>query len=321
MELDENVQPASSRRSYTLSKDVLPPLETLVVTIVGSTELDGELFPAAMLVEERSVANDLLAEADAMIYDLQNQLIFVRQELTEAHETLASQYCNKGGKLDDEPCTDIDNSDSTEANLRVLYPLDRFGIAKNPAVFASGNHTIAVVQADSFVNVNGNPYPIELFLSSDMKFTLLTLGLNGANSIYACPFCTMHRDNRWDMSKAEAHFTNTVVRTLATLRCGFATNGKIAAQHKGSIHRPLTSIPLHHVKLDELHDFEELYTMISSESPPLNAADDIHQKHGSMKQFSCQGVEKHNDDAKRNYFSSNQWDAPAEDRVQAGRAA
>eukprot|EP00731_Ephydatia_muelleri_P006941 Em0003g1189a len=356
MELDENVQPASSRRSYTLSKDMLPPLETLVVTIVGSTELDGilsvaipnrlledwansrstdtsfvallnerieddimsfnpdatrletqlyrrslsvasklrktrgakridvlfgststtifkgELFPAAMLVEERSVANDLLAEADAMIYDLQNQLIFVRQELTEAHETLASQYCNKGGT------TDIDNSDSTEANLKVLYPLDRFGIAKNPAVFASGkkklksgflgkvlssqerlisfcyhmlslepsigqylsglgNHTIAVVKADSFVNVNGNPYPIELFLSSDMKFTLLTLGLNGANSIYACPFCTMHRDNRWDMSKAEAHFTNTVVRTLATL----------------------------------------------SESPPLNAADDIHQKHGSMK--------------------------------------
>ena len=38
MELDENVQPASSRRSYmyTLS-------ETLVVTIVGSTELDSIL--------------------------------------------------------------------------------------------------------------------------------------------------------------------------------------------------------------------------------------------------------------------------------------
>ena len=27
----------------------------------------------------------------------------------------------------------------------------------------------------------------------------------------------------------------------------------MAAQHKGSIHRPLTSIPLHHVILDELH--------------------------------------------------------------------
>ena len=43
MELDKNVQLASSRRSYTLSKDVLTTLETLVVTIVGSTELDGIL--------------------------------------------------------------------------------------------------------------------------------------------------------------------------------------------------------------------------------------------------------------------------------------
>ena len=32
-------------------------------------------------------------------------------------------------------------------------------------------------------------------------------------------------------------------------------------------------------------------------------------------QFTIQyysGVEKHNDDAKRNYFSSNRWDAPAD---------
>ena len=46
MELDENMQPASSRRIYTLSKDMLPPLETLVVTIVGSTEHDGILSVA-----------------------------------------------------------------------------------------------------------------------------------------------------------------------------------------------------------------------------------------------------------------------------------
>ena len=43
-----------------------------------TTIYKGELFPAAMLVEERSVANDLLAEADAMMYNLQNQLILVR---------------------------------------------------------------------------------------------------------------------------------------------------------------------------------------------------------------------------------------------------
>ena len=58
--------------------------------------LKAELFPV-----ERSVANELLAEADAMIEDLHDQLMLVRQELTESHETLASQYCNKGGKIDD----------------------------------------------------------------------------------------------------------------------------------------------------------------------------------------------------------------------------
>ncbi|KAL5471209.1 hypothetical protein EMCRGX_G029300 [Ephydatia muelleri] len=38
----------------------------------------------------------------------------------------------------------------------------------------------------------------------------------------------------------------------------------------------------------------------------------IIRQYGNLKQFSCQGVEKHNDDAKRNYFSSNRWDAPAD---------
>ena len=62
------------------------------------------------------------------------------------------------------------------------------------------------------------------------------MGLNGANSIYAYQFCMVHHDNRfeltkpptvkcgtnimafsrWDMSKPEAHYTNTAVRTLVT---------------------------------------------------------------------------------------------------------
>ena len=52
------------------------------------------------------------------------------------------------------------------------------------------------------------------------------------------------------------------------------------------------------------------------------------RQYGNIKQFSCQGkglcfcihsplhpdvgVEKHNDDSKRNYFSSNHWDAPGD---------
>ena len=58
-------------------------------------------------------------------------------------------------------------------------------------------------------------------------------------------------------------------------------------------------------------------------------------QYGNLKQFSCQdwnalyffldsylctsGVEKHNDDAKRNYFSSNRWDALADIMMTAYR--
>ena len=69
--------------------------------LLGSTIHNGELFPATMLVEERNVAIDLLANTDTMIEDLQDQLMLVRQDLTEVHETLDSQCCIKGSKLDD----------------------------------------------------------------------------------------------------------------------------------------------------------------------------------------------------------------------------
>ena len=97
-------------------------------------------------------------------------------------------------------------------------------------------------------------------------------------------------------------------------------------------------------------DFEDLYNLLSNETPTPNASDEVHLKgkrwielflriksdghqrkfvtpymhamvyhipyairqYGNIKQFSCQGVEKHNDDSKRNYFSSNRWDAPGE---------
>ncbi|KAL5469472.1 hypothetical protein EMCRGX_G030729 [Ephydatia muelleri] len=36
------------------------------------------------------------------------------------------------------------------------------------------------------------------------------------------------------------------------------------------------------------------------------------RRYGNLRMFSGQGVEKHNDDAKRAYFSSNKWDAAAE---------
>eukprot|EP00731_Ephydatia_muelleri_P010190 Em0005g776a len=94
----------------------------------------------------------------------------------------------------------------------ILMPVGRY-------LSGIGNHTIAVVkgaedydtistafaatfqeidglQQLGFVAVNGVSYNIDLFFSSDMKFMLTMLGLNAANSIYACPNvqCTVIAD-------------------------------------------------------------------------------------------------------------------------------
>ena len=43
---------------------------------------------------------------------------------------------------------------------------------------------------------------------------------------------------------------------------GFATNGRPAAQHKGSIHRPLITIPLDHIIVDGLHFFLRVFYVL-----------------------------------------------------------
>ncbi|KAL5488880.1 hypothetical protein EMCRGX_G017893 [Ephydatia muelleri] len=453
---------------------------------------------------KRSYLYDLNEEADAFIEGLQEEVQDLKDALSEAQDSQNNpgeslKVHTTSGKTFHIPFSDDAASENEDTvDLRVLYILDRYGIAQDATSFQPnqkikvrisgdgakfsrtssfvllsyailmpvgrylsgiGNHTIAVVkgaedydtistafaatfqeidglQQLGFVAVNGVSYNIELFFSSDMKFMLTMLGLNAANSIYACPKCTVHRDCRWDVSKPESYYSTTMARTLVTLRRAFASHGRTAAVHQGSVNRPLTAIPVDHMMIDELHlflrifdvmlrnlikmsephtqqlvayirscgvsfniwesessdgkvewtsltgeakkkvlkllpskmkdiplpnaflddvvqlwkDFEVLYNLLSSETPPPNAADDIHLKakrwiqlflriksdghqkkfvtpyfhvmvyhvpdairqFGNIKQFSCQGVEKHNDDSKRNYFSSNRWDAPAE---------
>ncbi|KAL5499398.1 hypothetical protein EMCRGX_G011537 [Ephydatia muelleri] len=160
----------------------------------------------------------------------------------------------------------------------ILMPVGRY-------LSGIGNHTIAVVkgaedydtistafaatfqeidglQQLGFVAVNGVSYNIELFFSSDMKFMLTMLGLNAANSIYACPKCIVHRDCRWDVSKPESYYSTTMARTLVTLRRAFASHGRTAAVHQGSVNRPLTAIPVDHMMIDELHLFLRIFDVM-----------------------------------------------------------
>ncbi|KAL5502848.1 hypothetical protein EMCRGX_G009684 [Ephydatia muelleri] len=439
---------------------------------------------------KRSYLYDLNEEADAFIEGLQEEVQDLKDALSEAQDSQNNpgeslKVHTTSGKTFHIPFSDDAASDNEDTvDLRVLYILDRYGIAQDATSFQPnqkikvrisgdgakfsrtssfvllsyailmpvgrylsgiGNHTIAVVKgaedydtistalAATFQEIDGLQ---QLGFVAVNGFMLTMLGLNAANSIYACPKCTVHRDCRWDVSKPESYYSTTMARTLVTLRRAFASHGRTAAVHQGSVNCPLTAIPVDHMMIDELHlflrifdvmlrnlikmsephtqqlvayirscgvsfniwesessdgkvewtsltgeakkkvlkllpskmkdiplpnaflddvvqlwkDFEVLYNLLSSETPPPNAADDIHLKakrwiqlflriksdghqkkfvtpyfhvmvyhvpdairqFGNIKQFSCQGVEKHNDDSKRNYFSSNRWDAPAE---------
>lgn len=75
------------------------------------------------------------------------------------------------------------------------------------------------VQEVGFVKVGENQIPVELFLGGDYKFLLLIMGLSGATSHYSCLWCTIHKDRRYDMSKAENYYESSPQkRTLEDLK-------------------------------------------------------------------------------------------------------
>ena len=91
---------------------------------------------------------------------------------------------------------------------------------------------------------------LEFFLGGDYKFLLTILGLSGATSNYACAWCKIHKDNRWNMSYNVHHYCSSELkRTLEEIH-------KLAKQSKANyccINPPLLNIELDHVVLDELH--------------------------------------------------------------------
>ena len=62
----------------------------------------------------------------------------------------------------------------------------------------------------------------------------------------------------------------------------------MAAQHKGSMHRPLTSIPLHHVILDELHVLLRIFdVMLWNLIMIMKSMDDRLRLHTNLHLVAC----------------------------------
>lgn len=138
---------------------------------------------------------------------------------------------------------------------------------------SKGNHTIAIVKGPeqyetlqvSFkdiideikdhiksqkVKLGDKQVPVEFFLGGDLKFLLLSMGLSGATSEYACLWCKIQKSKRWDMQhNLEYYQSDKLKRTLKSIK-GCCTKSK---ENFCCINPPLFNIELDHVILDELH--------------------------------------------------------------------
>ena len=106
---------------------------------------------------------------------------------------------------------------------------------------SSGQHTLAIVSCDEkyftikeclssiFTDINnlleqkngeilyetkcGKKFYLEIYLGGDLKFLLTGMGLNAANSKYACLYCKIDKKDRSDMSKSQDfYWTKSLVR-------------------------------------------------------------------------------------------------------------
>ena len=97
----------------------------------------------------------------------------------------------------------------------------------------------------STLPIDGENVELEFFLGGDMKFLLMILGLSSATADYACLWCKIHKDDRWDTSKPMNYYNREPMRrTLEEVKrlCG-------SKDTFGCIHDPLLNIPkTHHTR-------------------------------------------------------------------------
>lgn len=120
------------------------------------------------------------------------------------------------------------------------------------AVFEDVFRDINELVQKNKIDVDGKTVPLEFFLGGDYKFLLTILGLSGATSNYACAWCKVHKDSRWNMSYNVYHYSSPdLKRTLEEMH-RLAKQSK-AKQNYCCVNTPLLDIDLDHVVLDELH--------------------------------------------------------------------
>ena len=92
------------------------------------------------------------------------------------------------------------------------------------------------------ISIDGVEVELEFFLGGDMKFLLMILGLSSATADYACLWCKIHNDFRWDTSKPMNYYNEEPIRrTLEEMKKHCHSKDNF-----GCIHEPLGSVERQH---------------------------------------------------------------------------
>lgn len=133
------------------------------------------------------------------------------------------------------------------------------------------------------LSVDGEEVKLDFFLGGDLKFLLLILGLNSASSDYACLWCTVHKNDRWDMSKPMNYYNEKPhMRTIEDIKTLWQCD-----ENFGCIHEPLLDIPVTNVIPDELHLLlritDRILQNVIDEVLERDAIDDFQKARGQPK--------------------------------------
>lgn len=97
-------------------------------------------------------------------------------------------------------------------------------------------------------------FKLDLFFNGDMKFIQICMGLSGATSNFACPWCLIHKDVRTDTSKpSDFYESDDMKRTVQNINSHFELKTHCCKN------KPLINIEPAKIVPDELH----LYLRIS----------------------------------------------------------
>lgn len=84
-----------------------------------------------------------------------------------------------------------------------------------PALFQEIN---SLIEKGNILIV-GKEVKLEFFLGGDNKFLLMIMGLNSATADYACLWCDIHKQSRWDTSQDWLFYnTEPLKRTLFKIK-------------------------------------------------------------------------------------------------------